>query len=102
VGAIEWWRRADGSSRPRFRHDKVVDFFLKLAFDDDPSLQVAHFDDPRFRGVYLLYAQTAAIDLARRCCAATSSSCALRRRAITRSATNSSGDYRCAIPTPSS
>jgi HEAT repeat protein len=53
-------------SRPRFRHDKVVDFFLKLAFDDDPTLQVAHFDDPRFRGVYLLYAQTAAMDIARR------------------------------------
>ena len=31
-------------SRPRFRHDKVVDFFLKLAFDDDPTLQVVHFD----------------------------------------------------------
>jgi hypothetical protein len=28
--------------------------------------QVAHFGDPRFRGVHLLYAQTAAIDLARR------------------------------------
>jgi len=43
-----------------------VDFFLKLAFDDDPTLQVAHFDDPRFRGVYILYAQTAAMDIARR------------------------------------
>ena len=61
-------RNQDGEeeTRPRFRHDKVVDFFLKLAFDDDPSLQVTHFDDPRFRGVYLLYAQTAPIDLAHR------------------------------------
>ena len=60
-------RNQEGQESPaRFRHDKVVDFFLKLAFDDDPTLQVAHFDDPRFRGVYLLYAQTAAMDIARR------------------------------------
>jgi hypothetical protein len=61
-------RDQDGNeeSRARFRHDKVVDFFLKLAFDNDPALQLAHFDDPRFRGVYLLYAQTAPIDIARR------------------------------------
>jgi hypothetical protein len=45
---------------------EVIDFFLKLAFDDDPTLQIAHFDDQRFRGVYLLYTHTAAIDLARR------------------------------------
>ena len=43
-----------------------MDFYLKLAFDDDPAAQVAHFDDPRFRGVYLLYAQTAEVDIARR------------------------------------
>jgi len=53
-------------NRPRFRHDKVMDFFLKLAFDDDPASQIAHFDDQRFRGVYLLYAQTAELDIARR------------------------------------
>jgi hypothetical protein len=28
--------------------------------------QIAHLDDLRFRGVYLLYAQTAAMDVARR------------------------------------
>ncbi len=52
-------------SRLRFRHDKVMDFFLKLAFDENPAAQIANFDDPRFRGVYLLYAQTAEIEVAR-------------------------------------
>jgi hypothetical protein len=61
-------RNEEGKEEPRlrFRHDKVIDFFLKLAFDDDPTAQIAHLDDLRFRGVYLLYAQTAAMDVARR------------------------------------
>jgi hypothetical protein len=66
VPAIIFNQEGKEESCRRFRHDKVVDFFLKLAFDDDPALQLAHFDDPRFRGVYLLYAQTATIDIARR------------------------------------
>jgi hypothetical protein len=37
-------RNEEGKEEPRlrFRHDKVIDFFLKLAFDDDPTAQIAH------------------------------------------------------------
>ncbi len=50
----------------RFRHDKVMDVLTKRAFEVDEKLQVEFLDDPRFRGVYLLFAQGADRDLARR------------------------------------
>ena len=43
----------------RFRHDKVMDVLMKPAFEVDKALQVQLIDDPRFRGVYLLFAQAA-------------------------------------------
>jgi hypothetical protein len=42
----------------RFRHEKVMDALTKPAFDSDKHLQMDLVDDPRFRGVYLLYAQS--------------------------------------------
>jgi hypothetical protein len=75
-------QEGEEESRPRFRHDKVADFFLKLAFADDPTLQVAHFDDPRFRGVYLPMPRRQQSTLPVVC--ATSSYCARPRRAIMR------------------
>jgi len=50
----------------RFRHDKVIDFLMKPAFDADTNLQIAYIEDPRFRGVYLLYAQDEDVETARR------------------------------------
>jgi HEAT repeat protein len=50
----------------RFRHEKVMDVLSKRAFDVDEELQVELVDDPRFRGVYLLFAQVADRALARR------------------------------------
>jgi hypothetical protein len=49
----------------RFRHDKVMDVLMKPAFDVDEELQLNLIDDPRFRGVYLLYAQDEDQDTAR-------------------------------------
>jgi hypothetical protein len=49
----------------RFRHDKVTDVLAKQAFEVDEKLQVELIDDPRFRGVYLLFAQAADRSLAR-------------------------------------
>jgi hypothetical protein len=49
-----------------FRHDKIWDFFMQMAFFDNDELQLSHLDDPRFRGVYLLFAQTADLETARR------------------------------------
>jgi GNAT superfamily N-acetyltransferase len=49
-----------------FRHQKVWDFFMHLAFTEDKALQLGHIDDPRFRGVYLLFAQTADVETAQR------------------------------------
>jgi hypothetical protein len=49
-----------------FRHDKVMDFFMQIAFAHDERLQLDHMDDSKFRGVYLLFAQTADIETARR------------------------------------
>ena len=43
----------------RFRHDKVMDVLTKRAFEVDKGLQTELIDDPRFRGVYLLFAQAA-------------------------------------------
>ena len=43
----------------RFRHEKVMDVLTKQAFEIDQELQVELIDDPRFRGVYLLFAQAA-------------------------------------------
>ena len=50
----------------RFRHDKVMDVLTKRAFEVDEKLQVELIDDPRFRGVYLLFAQDVDRELARR------------------------------------
>jgi hypothetical protein len=50
----------------RFRHDKVMDVLMKPAFEADKALQIELIDDPRFRGVYLLFAQAADRDTARR------------------------------------
>ena len=50
----------------RFRHDKVMDVLTKRAFEVDEKLQVELIDDPRFRGVYLLFAQAADREFARR------------------------------------
>jgi hypothetical protein len=41
----------------RFRHDKVLDVLTKPAFEAEPAVQIELLDDPRFRGVYLLFAQ---------------------------------------------
>jgi ribosomal protein L17 len=50
----------------RFRHDKVMDVLMKPAFEADPRLQIELINDPRFRGIYLLFAQIADRALARR------------------------------------
>ena len=50
----------------RFRHDKVMDVLTKRAFEVDKALQTELVDDPRFRGVYLRFAQAADRDHARR------------------------------------
>ena len=50
----------------RFRHDKVTDVVTKRAFEVDKGLQTELINDPRFRGVYLLFAQDADRLLARR------------------------------------
>ncbi|MCI4669887.1 MAG: hypothetical protein MRZ79_17255 [Bacteroidia bacterium] len=39
-----------------FRHDKIMDFFMTQEFLKRKDLIPAHFDDPRFRGVYFLLA----------------------------------------------
>src|SRR4029434_2060285 len=49
-----------------FRQDKVMDYFMQIAFAADENLQLEHIDDPNYRGVYLLFAQTADIETARR------------------------------------
>jgi hypothetical protein len=49
----------------RFRHDKVMDVLIKRALEVDKVLQRQLVDDPRFRGVYLLFAQAADRDQAR-------------------------------------
>jgi HEAT repeat protein len=49
----------------RFRHDKVMDVLMKRAFEVDKKLQIHLIDDPRFRGVYLIFAQAADRDFAR-------------------------------------
>jgi hypothetical protein len=49
-----------------FRYDKVMDFFMQIAFAKDEKLQLQHMDDPKYRGVYLLFAQTADVETARR------------------------------------
>jgi HEAT repeat protein len=50
----------------RFRHDKVMDVLTKRAFEVDDKLQIEFIDDTRFRGVYLLFAQGADREFARR------------------------------------
>ena len=74
-------RNADASARPswRFRHDKVMDYFLVQAFlgggEDRPR---KHFGDLRFRGTYLQLATTLDVEDAR----------ALERRLIEYAAEN--------------
>jgi len=48
-----------------FRHDTVMDYFMYIAFADDDTLQAEYMDDPRFRGVYLLFAEKAPLQRAR-------------------------------------
>jgi hypothetical protein len=50
----------------RFRHDKVMDVLTKPAFEVDAGLQIELLEDPRFRGVYLLFAQAEDREMARR------------------------------------
>jgi hypothetical protein len=50
----------------RFRHDKVMDVLTKRAFEVDKALQTDLINDPRFRGIYLLFAQAADRKQARR------------------------------------
>jgi hypothetical protein len=40
----------------RFRHDKVMEFFIVQSFLENHELQSSHFSDERFRGVYFLLA----------------------------------------------
>jgi DNA replicative helicase MCM subunit Mcm2 (Cdc46/Mcm family) len=47
-----------------FRHDTVMDYFMYIAFADDDDLQTKYMDDPRFRGVYLLFAERALLERA--------------------------------------
>jgi hypothetical protein len=49
-----------------FRHDRVVDFFMYIAFAADDQLQIKYMEDAKFRGVFLLFAQTADLEVARR------------------------------------
>lgn len=48
-----------------FRHDKVMDFFMYRAFAADENLQQNFLDDPKFRGVYLPFAQSGELEAAR-------------------------------------
>lgn len=50
----------------RFRHDKVMDVLMKPACDGNDALQEELIDDPRFRGVYLLFAQAADREVGRK------------------------------------
>jgi hypothetical protein len=55
-----------GGSVWHFRHDKVLDFFLYVAFTGRGNNEriLTHFDDFRFRGVYLLLAERASLEVA--------------------------------------
>ena len=50
----------------RFRHDKVMDVIMKPAFEANKGVQGDLIEDPRFRGVCLLFAQAADRKQARR------------------------------------
>ena len=53
----------------RFRHDKVLDFFLYIAVTNRSKLEdrmAAHVGDPRFAGVQLLPAMRAPLDVAKK------------------------------------
>jgi hypothetical protein len=61
---------AAGNEAPawRFRHDKVLDFFLYVALTSAGTMKVRvreHIGDTRFRGVYLLLALEAPLDVAK-------------------------------------
>jgi hypothetical protein len=60
---------AEGKEIPvwRFRHDKVLDFFLYVALTNPKTKERVqeHIADTRFRGVYLLLALRAPLDLAK-------------------------------------
>jgi hypothetical protein len=63
-------RDAENKEGPawRFRHDKVLDFFLFKAITNPGEMKdrlQRHVADTRFRGVYLLLALRAPLDLAR-------------------------------------
>ena len=57
---------AGNSVEWRFRHDKIIDFFLFHAFRGEHAVerQTKHLGDPPFRGVYLLLALRAPIEQA--------------------------------------
>jgi hypothetical protein len=55
---------ADGTTLWRFRHDKIVDYFLYVAFRSNEARQAEHLADNRFIGVYVLIARDLPEDLA--------------------------------------
>ncbi len=52
--------------RIQFRHDRVWDFFIAVAFLADPDLWLEHLADPRFQGAYLRIAETWPVEDAKR------------------------------------
>lgn len=49
-----------------FRHDKIRDYFLVIAFNAQPDQRLRqHIDDPRFRGVYLMLSAQLRLDQAK-------------------------------------
>ncbi len=40
----------------RFRHDKIMDYFIELTFERNAKRSEDHLGDPRFRGVYFMLA----------------------------------------------
>jgi hypothetical protein len=59
--AQQRWKRFTGAVLP---HDTVMDYFMYMAFADDDTLQAEYMDDPRFMGVYLLFAERAPLQRA--------------------------------------
>ncbi len=58
----------DGEILWRFRHDKVMEFFVAQMFCEKYELQTKHRGDPRFRGVYFLLAVLLPVDQAKLLC----------------------------------
>ena len=59
----------DAQKQWRFRHDKVMDFFIVQAFlGEDNARPAEHLGDARFRSVYFLLAQLMPLDAAEQLC----------------------------------